>query len=225
MADGLIKLAISPCVVQENGDVRVGSESFEVMLNPASYSHQHVISYDQKKTFGQVGPEMKFSGVEAEEVSFDIVIDGTGVVNGPSDDVKTQVQSLSAIVYEYDGNNHEPHVVRILWGGLIFFGRLKSMSMEYTLFKPSGETLRAKVKLAFLGFMSKAEESLRANRSSPDLSHVVEVNAGDTLPLMCYRIYRDSSYYTEVARFNDITNFRDLEPGARIRFPPLSARP
>jgi nucleoid-associated protein YgaU len=69
--------------------------------------------------------------------------------------------------------------------------------------------------------MSKEEEALRANRSSPDMSHLIEVKAGDTLPLLCYRVYRDSSYYLEVARQNKLTDFRDLKPGSKLHFPPL----
>ena len=37
----------------------MGSESLGVILNPVSYSHQHVISHNQKKTFGHVSPGMK----------------------------------------------------------------------------------------------------------------------------------------------------------------------
>jgi LysM repeat protein len=69
--------------------------------------------------------------------------------------------------------------------------------------------------------MSPQEEALRANRSSPDLSHKVMVKAGDTLPLLCYRIYRDSSWYRDVARINNLDDFRDLKPGTRLVFPPL----
>ena len=192
------------------------------MLNPSSYSHSYSIGYNQKEALGQLGSDAKFSGIKPEKVSFDMVIDGTGVVALIGvDDVKTQIGNLTDIVYKYDGSNHEPNHVRLLWGSLIFFGRLESMSVEYTLFKPSGEPLRAKVKLSFSGFMSKEEEALRANRSSPDLSHLIEVKAGDTLPLLCYRVYKDCSYYLEVARINNITNFRDLIPGSKLHFPPL----
>jgi hypothetical protein len=221
------KLKISPCTVDDSGNVTVNDgESFEVMLNPSSYSHAYSISYNQKEALGQLGSDSKFSGIKPEKVNFDMVIDGTGVVNLPipgigSPDVKTQIKQLTDIVYKYDGSNHEPNHVRLLWGSLIFFGRLDSLSVEYTLFKPSGEPLRAKVKLAFSGFMSKEEEALRANRSSPDLSHLIEVKAGDTLPLLCYRVYKDCSYYLEVARINNITNFRDLTPGSKLHFPPL----
>ncbi len=223
MADGEKKrLAISPCD-DDGGKISVDEGTvFEVMVNPSSYSHAHSISYNKKEAIGQAGAETKFGSVDAEKINFDIVLDGTGVVDVAGvPDVKVQVQQLSAIVYKYDGSKHETNIVRLLWGSLIFFGRLDSMSIEYTLFKPSGEPLRAKVKLAFSSFLSKEEEALQANRSSPDLSHYVEVQAGDTLPLLCYRIYKDSAYYLEVARVNNLTSFRDLQPGTRLHFPPL----
>ena len=219
------RLKLTPCTVDQSGNVSIDDgASFELMLNPSSYSHSYSIGYNNKEAIGQLGSDTKFSGIKPEKVSFDIVIDGTGVVEVPgsaSADVKDQVSELTDVVYKYDGDNHEPNHVRIIWGNLIFFGRLESMSVAYTLFKPNGEPLRAKVKLAFSGFMSKEEEALRANRSSPDLSHLVEFKAGDTLPLLCYRIYNDSSYYVEVARVNNITNFRDIKPGSRLHFPPL----
>ncbi len=217
------KLKISPCTIDASGNVTVkDSASFEVMLNPSSYSRSYSIAYNKKEALGQLGSDSKFSGIKPETVSFDIVLDGTGVVKliGASD-VKSQVKDLTDILYKYDGSNHEPNHVRVLWGSLIMFGRLESMSAEYNLFKPSGEPLRAKVKLSFSGFMTKEEESLRANRSSPDLSHLIEVKAGDTLPLLCYRVYKDSSYYLEVAKVNDMTNFRDIKPGRKLHFPPL----
>ncbi|VAX31035.1 FIG00613121: hypothetical protein [hydrothermal vent metagenome] len=217
------KLTISPCTVDDAGSISVDSSksNFEVMLNPASYSHSLTIGYDEKKTQGQIGTEMKFSAINPEKVNFDIVIDGTGVVNSSSPDVKTQVESLKTIVYTYDGTKHEPNHVRLLWGSLIFFGRLESLSLDYTLFKPSGEPLRAKLKLGFAGAMSKEEEGLKANRSSPDLTHLVEVRSGDTLPLLCHRIYKNSAYYADVARANNLVHFRKLKPGTKLHFPPL----
>jgi nucleoid-associated protein YgaU len=47
------------------------------------------------------------------------------------------------------------------------------------------------------------------------------VRDGDTLPLLCERIYGDPGYYIDVARFNGLVHFRCLEPGTRLHFPPL----
>lgn len=244
------KLTISPCKV-DAGNITVDSskKAFEVMLNPAEYTHGFTIKYNKKEALGTSATEPKFSTYKPESISFDMVIDGTGVVHLPESGaapslaktqtrqletvvhlpepgaapppVKTQIKQLETVVYNYDGTEHEPTPVRLLWGSFIFFGRLETMSVKYTLFKPSGEPLRAKVSLAFAGFVSEKEETLKSNRSSPDLTHLVEVKAGDTLPLLCYRIYKNSTYYMKIAKENNLVNFRDLTPGMQLHFPPL----
>ncbi|WP_286267430.1 peptidoglycan-binding protein [Thalassotalea atypica] len=220
------KLTINECKLNDGQISIVQSNKFEVMLNPSNYSHKQSICYNKKKTLGQLGSENKFNALNSDNVNFSIMIDGTGVVNLPipgigSPDVKTQIRQLNSVVYKYDGNDHEPNQVRLLWGSFILFGRLESMTTDFTLFKPNGDPLRAKVNLAFVGFLSKEEEALKANRSSPDLSHLIEVKAGDTLPLLCYQVYKDCSYYREVARVNNLVDFRHLQPGTKLHFPPL----
>ena len=213
------KLKLTQCKVND-GKVEVDGNSFEVMLNPASYNSKYSISYNKDAALGKLASNLKFNMIKPQDFSFNIILDGTGVVDQSAPAVKDQIRGLRDIV-AYSGDEHQPPVTRVLWGTLIFFGYLTSMSVDYTLFKPSGEPLRAKITLAFKGFMSQEEESLRADRRSADLTHVVEVRAGDTLPLMCERIYKDSGYYIQVARLNNITNFRDIKPGTRLFFPPL----
>jgi hypothetical protein len=211
----------------ESGTITIDSaatSSFTVMINPAEISHSRSISYDQTKAQGEAAADKKFSAVEPEKLSFSVTLDGTGVVpppTGASSDVMTLVNSLKQVVYDYVGTKHEPSRVRVLWGTVIFFGRLESLTTKYTLFKPSGAPLRAKLDLAFVGSMSQQEAALTANRSSPDLSHVVEVRRGDTLPLLCHRIYGDPGYYLDVARFNNLVDFRNLKAGGKLHFPPL----
>ena len=155
-----------------------------------------------------------------------ITLDGTGVVRpggsgGEPQDVESQFRQLNSIIYKYQGDKHEPNHVRILWGNLIFYGRLKTMSAENTLFNPEGKPIRAKIALSFKAFISSKEAALRANKSSPDLTHIVYFTAGDTLPQLCYNIYGDPAYYAKVASINKITNFRDIKLGTRLYFPPL----
>jgi hypothetical protein len=219
------KLLISTCSVDAQGNIKVDNrKSFQFMLNPSAYDHSFEIGYNKKEAIGQSGSDVKFSGVKPEKLKFNTMLDGTGAVSkadASPDEVKVQIKNLMDVVYKYDGDKHEPSHVRVLWGSQIFFGRLENIAIENTLFKPSGEPVRAKVELEFTGFMSKEEEGLRANRSSPDMSHLIEVKAGDTLPLLCYQVYRDSSYYLDIARVNNITDFRDIKPGSKLHFPPL----
>lgn len=215
------KLTISPCKVEGgNTSVDASKPAFEALLNPSEYKHAYKIEYNQDKALGENKSGANFSAVGPETVTVNnLVLDGTGIVG--TTDVKTLVGRLYDAIYKYDGSKHEPNIVRLLWGSLIFFGRATGLDISYTLFKPSGEPLRAKVNLSFIGWTSVDEATLTARRSSPDLSHIVEIRVGDTLPLLCQAIYGDPAYYIEVAKANGIVNFRNLAPGSKIRFPPL----
>lgn len=222
-----IQLTITRVFVSASGSITVDSSAeFKAMLNPSEFSHNRAISYSSQKTLGQVGSDAKFSAVDPDTVGFSLVLDGTGAVpkapGARRQEVEDQVKALNDVVYKYVGSRHEPGHVRLLWGTLILYGRLTSMSTNYTLFKPSGDPLRAKVTLNFKGFMSNKEAEVAAGRSSPDLSHLVEVREGDTLPLLCNRIYGDPAYYAAVARFNGLVDFNQLTAGSRLRFPPLA---
>jgi nucleoid-associated protein YgaU len=95
------------------------------------------------------------------------------------------------------------------------------MGLEYTLFHPDGAPLRAKVALSFVEAVTETMEAVEANRSSPDMTHMVMVREGDTLPLLCHRIYNDAARYLEIARLNNLDGFRSLMPGTLLRFPPI----
>ncbi len=238
-------LTIVRCNVSKEGTVseEAGDDcKFEAMINPSEFKHSHSIAYagagkdDEKaeddKPMGRTGSETRFAGVNAEDVSFSLVLDGTGVVASSKDSVNDQIAKLKKVTYDYVGKKHETPVVRISWGKLklastgqetsYFDGRLKSMGVTYTVFKPSGEPLRAKVSLGFVSFTTKKAQDAAANESSPDLSHLVTVRAGDTLPLLCHEIYRDTRQHLFVARANGLTSVRNLVPGTVLRFPPLA---
>lgn len=224
----ITKLTITPCDLDDDGNVtgtRSG-EAFVVRLNPTHYTRNFEISYNNTRAMGTSAMQPKFNNSGEKKIDFDIVMDGTGVVpptstNSTGIDVDSQLNDLKKVVYTLVGKEHEPNTVMLVWGSLKFIGKLSSMSVEYTLFKPTGEPLRAKIKLTFVQYVGPAEAAREANLSSPDLTHAVEVQAGDSLPLLCFRIYKNSAYYLEVAKFNGITSFRNIKPGTRLSFPPL----
>ncbi len=200
------------------------NKRFKVQINPSEFSQRREISYNKDATQGQNTSTPRFSAVEPSTIEFTIVFDGTGAVpdeGGQVPEVIDQIEKLSNIVYNYNSSAHEPPKVQISWGTLIFIGRLSVFDTQYTLFKPSGAPLRARCTLSFTGDATNTQANLEANRSSPDLSHSVLVVDGDTLPLLCLRIYGDARYYPEVAAHNGLRTFRRLQPGLRLDFPPL----
>ncbi|ANH70285.1 hypothetical protein ABE85_05235 [Mitsuaria sp. 7] len=208
------------------GTVQLDKDTnFQAQINPADVSHSFGIKYDTTKSQGSAGIEPKFASVGDERVNFSIVLDGTGVVppvSGQPPDVKGQLAQLNKVVYEYVDLRAEPPYVRVLWGTLIFFGRLESLKAQYTLFKPGGDPLRAKVDLAFVGAMSKHEEQRVTNRtSSAANTRTVTMKEGDSLGAVCEEVYGSPSAFMKVARYNGLTDFRNIPAGTVLKFPPI----
>ncbi len=221
------KLTIWTCTIQTNGvakpNTKASAKKYQVMVNPTSFTHAAAITYttDKKAPVGVSAAQPKYQATQPESLSFEVLIDATGVIDSKRTDLSVELTNLKSMLYFFDGQIHQTPVVYLTWGSFSFLGRLKSLGIKYTLFKPNGEPLRGRVSLTFTSYLSAVEEAKKANKTSPDLTHRIEVVAGDSLPLLCHRIYRNSAYYLQVARINGLTNFRNLKPGTTLSFPPL----
>ncbi|MCG8699170.1 MAG: hypothetical protein MI922_14040 [Bacteroidales bacterium] len=198
--------------------------NFEAILNPESYALDYKIEYEDSQAAGTSGAELRFKRIAPQKMDFEFLFDRTGAISGYYDEgegVLNDIDELKSVVLDYDGEIHRTRYLKLSWGTLLFKCCLTNLTVTYKLFKSDGTPLRAVVKCSFDEFK---EENLRVaeeNTSSPDLTHIRTVNDGDTLPLMCHRIYGDSKYYLEVARVNNLTDFRNLEVGDKVIFPPL----
>lgn len=197
------------------------NNSYQVLINPADYKQDFTIDYSSKSGTGGTEAAPAFEKYGDEGISFDLYFDGTGLIDGQQSCVHDQIEGLKKCIYNYNGDIHQPNYVEICWGELLFKGRLKSLSLNYTMFKPNGDPLRAKASLSFTSYTNPQEAAKEANKSSPDLSHLIEFKQGDTLPNLCRRIYQDPTFYTAIARKNNLINFRDIKPGTKLIFPPL----
>lgn len=215
----LKKLQIS-AYKDEEFSSSVGSP-FSVMINPSSYKRNYSINYNEEESEGKAAKSLKFKSYSAETVDIEFILDGTGVVDQSDKSVADRIDDLGKLAYNYNGDIHEPNYVKLKWGTLEFNGRMTKLGIEYTLFKSDGSPLRAKVNISVQSHVSEKKEAKLANNQSPDLTHIITVKEGDSLPLLCSRIYKDSTYYLKVAKINGLTNFRNLKPGSKLHFPPL----
>lgn len=201
------------------------AQTFSATLNPNSVKHVYGISYTNTglQQQGDISPKTAFKGYQSEKLDFQLLLDGTGVTGKTTTaTVQKQLATLKKVIYAYNGEQHEPYPVVITWGSSVNFrGRLTSINVDYSLFDSSGNPLRATVALSFTKFLTQKEKQALKKQLSPDLTHIIEFKAGDTLPMLCYKIYNDSSYYLEVARANHLISSRQIEPGTKLYFPPL----
>lgn len=219
----LKKLKISAC--DKNGIAKTDPKPFEVMLNPEHYSVKSSIKYvpiggkDSNKS-------IKYVGQTAKEITLaPFILDVTGAVphtlSALYKSMGEVIKHLEKVTYKVNGEAHEPPIILLEWGEFSEKARLNSMDIKYTLFAENGDPLRAEVSLSLTEYRNTEEIATEIKTSSPDLTHFVEVKDGDTLPLMCNRVYKDCSYYREVAEINGLHDFCHLTPGTFLYFPPL----
>jgi hypothetical protein len=220
----MLILAFETSKEAENGGKKEAKDSLEVLINPETYTLDYKLKFSESgQGHGTSGKQLKYEYTEPEEITFEFLFDNTGIIDGkPRDSVVDEITKLKQVLVEYKGDSHEPRHFKLVWGkNSIFKGRVTEISVTYKLFKPDGTPIRATAKVKFKSSIEELKRAAKENKNSPDLTHHYKVKAGDTLPLLCDRIYGDPQYYLQVAEVNNLDNFRLLEPGKNLLFPPI----
>lgn len=195
-------------------------DTFESYVNPNEITVAYEMEYDSAQGSGTTGSRMDFKKVKPGDMSLAFFLDGTGA-NGVKIDVQTQVEKFQTVT-GYNGDIHRPNYLKIAWGTIqIKRCVLKSASIAYKLFKADGTPLRATISATFVDAVEDQTRVALAQDSSPDLTHVRVLRAGETLAGVCQQIYGDPALYLKVARANQFDSVRRLPAGTRVRFPPL----
>ncbi len=208
-----------------------------VQLNPDKYTLDYEVQFANSQGSGSSGKELIFDRIHPQRLNFDFLFDRTGAIPDSvaipglgglpglggenKDGVQPDIDTLKETTMGFDGNIHRTKYLILNWGKLLFKCCLISMNVTYKLFRPDGTPLRAVARCYFEEFRETELRLREENKNSPDLTHIRTVNEGDTLPLMSFKIYGDSKYYLQVAKVNEIENFRNLEVGQQIFFPPI----
>lgn len=197
---------------------------FVAMMNPESYTLDYKVTFNESQGQGTSGTQQKFFAKPPEEMQFEFLFDDTGLIDGrPRDEgIFDEVELFKKLLLETDPDSHEPRHFRLIWGKFLFKGRCTGLNITYKLFKPDGTPIRALCKVSFKGSVEETLRVILENAHSPDLTHYRVVKPGETLPWLCYLVYGDSRHYLEVARVNQLSDFRKLPPGAELAFPPMA---
>ena len=220
----------------------------EVTINPEGYKETFSVEYNVDQETNSEGKRPKFVKVKPGDFTFKLLFDATGIFEIVGLNLEDTLASISAdiagfnpfqddeanennVVDEinkikefvtYKGEMHMPYELEVAWGSLNLKCFVIKLDIDYKLFNSKGYPIRAVATLTCKDSTADKLLAAKANKQSPDLTHIRRVKEGDTLPLMSYRIYGDSKYYLEVARANNLLNFRNLEAGTELFFPPLN---
>ncbi|HKH59295.1 MAG TPA: hypothetical protein VKA49_00620 [Flavitalea sp.] len=192
------------------------------MFNPEKYSTTKRSLFQDDRRPGSTGSEQRFNREQPRTFDFEFLVDGTGA-SGEKREVLADI-ILFRTTCGFVGDTHRPTYLILQWGTFLARCVLTSLTIDYTLFRAEGTPLRATMKASFTEYTLPVLEQLQNFLSSPDVTHVRTVTANDRLDLMSYNIYKDSKYYMELARVNNLDNFRQLKVGDKLVFPPLEKK-
>ncbi len=197
-------------------------QPYTCMINPDSIKWQKNIEYNEQQAPNTSSASQKYKSTPSDKFSFEIVIDGTGIIDPKRTDVKKDIQALESIIFTYNGKIHRPNFVKVQLGkDIIFNGVLTSFDTSYTLFRPDGSPLRATLSLSFSQYIAPKTVQKTDNPQSPDITHLVTVEEGMTLPQLCGEVWEDEKYYIQVAKYNGLNKFRNLKGIQKLIFPPI----
>jgi hypothetical protein len=197
---------------------------FVVLFNPSTYSQKYEVEYHARQGAGDTGSPQVFGKIKPQEYAFELLFDGTGTAIEQVD-VAAKLDEFLTVAGKHDSSIHRPKYLKLTWGKLLSRCVLKSANITYTLFAPDGTPLRARLQATFSENVEDALRVAKDRKNSPDLTHVHTVRAGEHLSELADRYYGEPGRYLQVAEYNRLANFRKLEVGQRVLFPPIIDRP
>lgn len=207
-------------------DENFSSESHPTLalpVNPAKVKLTKGIRYAEDKQLGSLNGSNAYVRYRPETFYFECLFDMTNTMedNDEKLPVHDMVSALEQRLYDYNTEAHRPSFIKVEYGEITFFGQLKTLETEYTLFAPNGIPLRAELKVTLTGYCSQQEEKSRFSKRSPDVSRLITLKEGQTLAALCYEIYGNALLVEQVARFNNLNGYRKIPAGTEILFPML----
>lgn len=204
-----------------------------VMFNPNSYSIGKSVSWGPPRLpFGGGGdtdrsvnaPTLVFGGGGSRTLSLELFFDVTEPVDGGLfyTDVRHRTDEIVAMT-RIDPKLGRPPVCRVSWGNnavsldFPFTGVITSLSQNFTLFRPTGEPVRATLSVSFLEFL---DPEVDQHLTDPELTTYV-VRRGDSLPNIAAQMYGDATLWRVIAQANAIVDPRRLATGATLTIPKL----
>lgn len=232
MGDSSTSRVLTKMVIHsfEKNDFKEEDKSlmFTTPINPETFTKTNHIELETTRGHGQPGTNPKYKSTKPEELKIEFILDGTQTMAGYVEQYKTmevhdQIEAFTNCVYKYEGKIHRPRFLILRWGSEIKFPCVLShLDINYSLFNPNGNPLRAKLTATFLKYETEVAVAAAARMSSPDLTHLRKIKEGDRLDRMTFKIYNNSNYFLQVAKVNNLSTVRRIRPGTEMFFPPIN---
>ena len=205
-------------------------------FNPDSLKIDLSNDYEFIKGLNQISGNLKFLRGQTTCLKVNLIIDSTlavdfvDFIDGALTGINGKLEDFLKLAYTMNDSSHESNYLIVKWGSMKFGNstagfrcRLKNLKIDHKLFANDGTPLRSEAKCTFVESLSDSARASKVKKNSPDLTHVRQVQQGDTLPKMVFDIYGHTRYLMAVAAANQLDHFRALRVGQTLIFPPVQA--
>ena len=200
---------------------------FVLPINPENMTRSFKIERDTTQAGGNQHTNAQYDVTKSEDLKFDFILDHTNTIEGYSDALKSktvpeQIKMFLDVAYNLKSDTHQPNKIKIIWGNdFVFDSVLTSLSITYTLFSAEGTVLRAKLSTSFTGYVSPEKRVRIEDKTQGTLTKVLPKIAGERIADIAQKVYSDPSIYLQIAKANNIINFRSLKDAVNLILPPV----
>jgi nucleoid-associated protein YgaU len=193
-----------------------------VQFNPEEYSLDRSTNFAQLAVPGLSAPLVQFIAGNAQTAEMELLVDTTEAspADGPDSDVRKLVTDITSLM-DINPDLHAPPPVVFAWGNLTFTCVLTRVQQRYVMFRPDGKPVRARLTVSLSEYRNAELEAKEIKRQTVDYTKVHVVTEGDTLALIAYGEYADTTAWRAIAIRNSITDPRTLTVGTTLTIPRL----
>lgn len=204
---------------------------FECLFNPTEYTAARTVNWNKKPANGRNIPFVEYTGGDNATMNLQLLFDcneprniGGRQVHDVRFFIKKLEDYMKPTILAISGKTmrKRPPFLLFQWGDdYKFKAVLTSLSVRYTLFKESGEPVRATADISLLQVADEQQPGTNpTSRSEPGYKRRI-VMPHDTLALIAYEEYGDSNQWRSIAGVNEIEDPMKLQAGQVLAIPPL----
>jgi hypothetical protein len=196
-----------------------GGDTIQCAFNPESYQVSKTNIWTYKPNQSKDYPKPEFGGGLPMVYSVRLLLDVS--LQAPDQSVKDQANALMKAMH---GNGQPPKFITFSWGATqLPKAAPLSISIQYALFHPNGDPVRAFVDLELAQADDTSPPGQAQNpttRGTAGLrSHIVQ--DGDSLHSIAYESYGDPTRWRTIAEANEIDDPLRLRRGVSLAIPRL----
>lgn len=194
----------------------------ECMFNPTEYRLTQTLSVTRNQTPAKSGGTPQFAGTNAMTLTTQLFFDDFASLQGDVTPKITTLLSWTHPTRSSQATRPCPPLVSFKWGGNPqldkFSGYLRSVVVNYTIFRKDGTPVQAKVDISIEG-QTELIGPQNPTSHSIDSRRVHTMIDGDTLQSVAYQELGNPAYWRAIADLNGIDDPLRVAAGTALLIP------